>query len=165
MARIAIQPRESHPVFAPNPEQSLARPPASRQPSRELLTAWLLLLLDRKATHGYELRRQLVASGVQTEAGAMYRTLRRLETEGRAASTWEESDAGPRRRLYQVTAKGRDDLGELVEAITITRDVHAAFLEVHQAHAATAGVRAVPESGASDASDAYADDSRTDAVA
>jgi PadR family transcriptional regulator PadR len=145
MARAAIQPRETQPSVQPTPEQAPARSAPWRQPSRELLTAWLLLLLDRQPTHGYELRRQLHAGGVVTEPGAMYRTLRRLESEGRAASAWEQSDAGPRRRLYQITAKGRSDLDELVEAITVTRDVHAAFLEVHKEHAATAGVRAVPD--------------------
>ena len=102
-----------------------------RQPSRELLTAWLLLLLEDEATHGYELRRRLEAQGVFTEAGAMYRMLRRLERDGCAASSWAKSDTGPRRRLYQVTSRGRRELDRLVGSITATRDVHANFLRAH----------------------------------
>jgi DNA-binding PadR family transcriptional regulator len=100
-------------------------------PSRELLSAWLLMLLDRQASHGYELRRQLEAHGVTAESGAMYRVLRKLEEDGCAASTWAKSIAGPRRRLYELTAQGRSELGKLVATITAKRDVHAAFLTVH----------------------------------
>lgn len=136
MLQIVSQPRASLSVLEPGAEDRLASPAASRQPSRELLTAWLLLLLDGGATHGYELRRRLESHGVSTEAGAMYRLLRKLESEGCAASSWARSAAGPRRRLYQLTAKGRRDLDALVAAIAAMRDVHAAFLE---AHAAAAG--------------------------
>ncbi len=100
-------------------------------PSRELLSAWLLYLLARHASHGYELRRQLDAHGVSTESGAMYRALRKLEQDGFAASAWAKSIAGPRRRRYEITPAGRQELGQLVEAITVKRDVHAAFLTVH----------------------------------
>lgn len=116
-------------------EASQPAPVASCKPSRELVTAWILLLLDRRATYGYELHRQLQAHAVTTELGAMYRVLRRLEDEGCAASTWARSISGPRRRLYELTAQGRCELGALVAAITATRDVHAAFLHAHDAFA------------------------------
>ena len=132
MSQIVLEPTESRPTVQSPPEHSSSQPLAS-QPSRELLTAWLLLLLNRKATHGYALRRQLEAHGVEAEPGTLYRTLRRLESEGRAASTWAQSAAGPRRRLYRLTPHGRSHLDELVAAITVTRDVHAAFLLAHQA--------------------------------
>jgi len=135
MGQTALQPREPQPAAA-QALREVARPPGSAtfQPSRELLRAWLLLLLDEQATHGYELRRLLDAHGVRPETGAMYRTLRKLEDEGRAASRWQDSDAGPRRRLYEITPKGRHDLQDLVGAIKATRDVHSAFLQVHEAH-------------------------------
>jgi DNA-binding PadR family transcriptional regulator len=132
MPQTAFQPREtgSHARAV----RELPPPaPIGFQPSRELLTAWLLLLLDDGPTHGYQLRRMLEQHGVATETGAMYRTLRKLENEGRAASRWEDSAAGPRRRLYEVTNKGRRDLHELVCSIRLTRDVHTAFLQVHEA--------------------------------
>jgi PadR family transcriptional regulator, regulatory protein PadR len=106
---------------------------AARQPPRELLTAWLLLLLGREATHGYELRRRLEANGIVTDPAAMYRLLRKLETEGRAESFWGECVAGPRRRLYRLTPKGLRDLDALVRAIRNTCDTHAAFLQAHEA--------------------------------
>ncbi len=112
------------------------RPPtptgALPQPSRGLLTAWLLLLVERQPTHGYGLRRQLEAHGVKTEPGAMYRALRKLEGEGYATTSWAKSVSGPRRRQYQLTAQGRRELNVLVATITVTRDAHEAFLQAHQ---------------------------------
>jgi DNA-binding PadR family transcriptional regulator len=105
--------------------------PECGQPSRELLAAWLLLLLRRRPGHGYDLQRQLETLGIPTESGAMYRALRRLEREGFTQSSWAKSVAGPQRRLYSVTAKGRRELEALVAAITVKRDVHAAFLDAH----------------------------------
>jgi PadR family transcriptional regulator, regulatory protein PadR len=93
--------------------------------------AWLLLLLCRRSGHGYDLQRRLEALGVITESGAMYRALRRLESDGFAESSWAKSVAGPRRRLYNVTSTGRRELDQLVGAITVKRDVHAAFLDAH----------------------------------
>ena len=114
--------------------------PAARQTARCLLTAWLLLLLERQPTHGYELGRRLEAHGVVTNAGAMYRTLRKLEQDGYTSSTWEKSVAGPRRRHYRLTAQGLRELDRRVKDITVTRDVNAAFLD------ARAGARG-PASG------------------
>ena len=92
------------------------------------------MLLDGGASHGYDLRRQLDSHGVAAESGAMYRTLRKLEQEGCASSSWEQSAAGPRRRLYNLTAEGRRELNLLVDAITVKRDVHSAFLAAHAGH-------------------------------
>ena len=121
----------------PQPDLQIEAAPdaaASRQPPRELLTAWLLLLLGREASHGYELRRLLEENGLVTDPAAMYRVLRKLEREGRAESFWGKSIAGPRRRLYRLTEKGLTDLDALVAAIRITCDSHAAFLQAHEAH-------------------------------
>ena len=110
-----------------------AEPAAARQPPRELLTAWLLLLLGREASHGYELRRRLEANGIVTDPAAMYRVLRKLESEGRAESFWGKPVAGPRRRLYRLTPMGLSELDALVSAIRVTCDTHAAFLQAHEA--------------------------------
>lgn len=113
-------------------EDRSAAPTPGRQPSRVLLTAWLLLLLEAEPTHGYELRRRLEAHGVKTEAGAMYRTLRKLEQDGHTTSTWMKSGIGPRRRYYRLTPQGRRQLDERVAHITVERDVRAAFLQARE---------------------------------
>ncbi|HWI06152.1 MAG TPA: helix-turn-helix transcriptional regulator [Solirubrobacteraceae bacterium] len=102
-----------------------------RPPACELLTAWVLLLLDDASCHGYELRGRLEAAGVMTDTGAVYRVLRKLERDGCAASSWETSEAGPRRRLYRLTARGRRALAANATRIAAARDDHAAFLDAH----------------------------------
>lgn len=128
MPQLVPQPQDLR-ADAPAEAARLSVVPPARQTSRELLTAWLLLLLERQPSHGYELHRQLQAYGVQTEMGVMYRTLRKLEDGGCAASRWTESVAGPRRRRYELTDAGRRELDELVDSITSTRDRHSAFLD------------------------------------
>lgn len=133
MSHIVLPPRAS-PSMVQHAHEDLPPSPAPapvRRPPRQLITAWMLFLLNRQATHGYELHRQLAAHGMSIELGAMYRTLRKLEDDGCAASSWATSVAGPRRRLYELTTKGRRELNALVQAITATRDVHAAFLRAH----------------------------------
>ena len=65
------------------------------------------------------------------DTGAVYRVLRKLERDGCAESSWAASAAGPRRRLYRLTDKGRQALAENVAVIAATRDDHAAFLQAH----------------------------------
>lgn len=133
MSQIAQEQRASRVQVQDTYEERQPTPDKSRNQSRELVTAWLLSLLDRQATHGYELHRQLEAHGVTTEISAMYKTLRKLEDKGCAASSWAESVAGPRRRLYRLTGKGRSELETLVREITAARDVDAAFLNARTA--------------------------------
>ena len=131
MSPTALDPRQAATAIDAVLDDEQAAGRGWRQPSRELLTAWLLLLLEDQAVHGYELRRRLETYGVTTEPGALYRMLRKLESDGCAASSWAKSAAGPQRRLYQVTAKGRRELEQLVGTITAARDIHAAFLQAH----------------------------------
>jgi PadR family transcriptional regulator, regulatory protein PadR len=112
--------------------------PAAVRPDKELLTGWLLLLLDRGATYGYKLRRELDAEGLDTDPGTVYRVLRRLERDGLVQSRWMGSVAGPRRRFYRLTAKGRRMLSEIAELITTVRDSHDAFVRAY-AHASEPG--------------------------
>lgn len=102
--------------------------PAAARPDKGLLTAWLLLLLRDGATYGYNLRRELQGRGMRTDPAAMYRMLRAYEDEGWVQSRWATSDAGPRRRMYRLTRKGRRALEELAGVISASRDTQDRFL-------------------------------------
>lgn len=108
----------------------LRAPPApdAARPDRGLLTAWLLLLLRDGATYGYNLRRELQVRGMKADPAAMYRMLRAYEDEGWVQSRWVASDAGPRRRIYRLTRKGRRTLEQLAGLITANRDTQDRFL-------------------------------------
>jgi DNA-binding PadR family transcriptional regulator len=93
--------------------------------------AWLLLLLVDAPSYGYVLRRELSARGLEIEPGTLYRTLRELERGELITSQWMEPAAGPRARVYTLTAEGRSCLDELAAGIEQGRAAQTAFLDAH----------------------------------
>ena len=102
--------------------------PSPARPDRDLLVAWVLLLIERADAHGYGLRRRLETYGVSADTTALYRTLRRLESDGLVLSRWTKSTAGPARRQYRLTEHGRRGLHELATLIAVDRAQRDAFL-------------------------------------
>lgn len=134
--RDAKGPQDVQPDAARAPAPARARP---LRPGRELLAAWLLLVLENGASYGYELRRELDVHGVHADPATLYRVLRTLDGAGWVESRWMRPSAGPRRRFYRVTARGRRNLDELAVVIGRIRDTHASFLA---AYAAASGASA-----------------------
>lgn len=78
---------------------------------KDFVRPCLLLLLREGEAHGYELAERLCAFGFDhSDPGALYRALRRLESEGLVESGWEPSQSGPPRRVYGLTAQGIEEL-------------------------------------------------------
>ena len=48
-----------------------------------------------------------------TQEGTLYPLLSKMRREGFVDYEWQESDAGPPRKYYRLTAKGRTQLAEL----------------------------------------------------
>lgn len=75
----------------------------------ELATLGLLL---REPLHGYRLKQQLelfMSSCISVNYGAIYPLLRRLEERGNVETLAQEAgEAGPSRKIYGITAEGRD---------------------------------------------------------
>ena len=74
----------------------------------------LLAALDGKPAHGYAIAEALRANSGQTfdlAEGTLYPALHRLERAGLLTSRWS-SDSGRRRRVYQLSVKGRRALAE-----------------------------------------------------
>jgi DNA-binding PadR family transcriptional regulator len=111
---------------------SPSQPSRPLRPHKELLTAWLLLLLERYPSYGYELRRELAANGLVIDSSALYRALRQLERDGWVESQWTLSEAGPRRRLYRLTPSGRENLNAIAALIRDIRDVNDSFVRAHE---------------------------------
>ncbi len=116
------------------PEGSLQAPSTQQplRPHKELLVGWLLLHLDAGATYGYDLRRDFDAERLSPDPGAMYRMLRRLEADKWVQSRWMGSAAGPRRRFYRLTGRGRRNLDEIARVIATIRDTHDAYLHAFE---------------------------------
>lgn len=96
---------------------------------KDFRTAWLLLLLRNGPSYGYELRRELELRARDLDPAVMYRTLRVMEANGFITSHWMRSDAGPKRRVYDITPAGRVELERIAVVIRSTRDLHSEFLE------------------------------------
>ncbi len=81
----------------------------------------VLLVLARLGTaHGYQIAAEAAPLAV-THAGidgaAVYRTLRRLEATECVTSMWDTTGGGPARRLYTLTERGLEHLGEWAEVL------------------------------------------------
>src|SRR5690348_4942757 len=77
-------------------------------------TAYALLgLLEPQPSHGYELKRafdERFGADKPLPFGQVYATLARHERDGRAAIVGTAAGAGPDRKTYAITDRGRDDL-------------------------------------------------------
>lgn len=120
----------------PAREAETAAAPASElrplRPHKELLVGWLLLHLDAGATYGYDLRREFNAHRLTPDPSTVYRMLRKLETDKWVQSRWLSPAAGPRRRFYRLTTRGRRNLDEIALLIAAIRDSHDAYLRVYE---------------------------------
>ena len=100
------------------------------QPKNFVLPCLLLLLREGPA-HGYDLVDRLAPFGFNSDPPVVYRNLRRMEAERLVESSWDTSGKGPARRVYQLTARGRDHLDAWTIAIKYQREVLDAFLNRH----------------------------------
>ena len=95
---------------------------------RQYLRPCLLLLLAESTAHGYDLLEKLREFGLERDAGGLYRTLRAMEHEGLVVSEWEVSAAGPDRRTYRLTPRGRERLHAWTRGLSDTQDSIDRFL-------------------------------------
>ncbi len=97
---------------------------------RHYLKPCLLLLLAEGPSHGYELLEQVRRMGIKgAEPGGLYRYLRAMEKEEMVSSWWEPSQAGPARRTYVLTEKGRKGLNESVQSLREVREILVSLLD------------------------------------
>jgi DNA-binding PadR family transcriptional regulator len=81
--------------------------------TRRFLRPAVLLLLAETPCHGYELMGKLKEFGMDQSSmdpSVLYRMLRNMEREGQTESSLNDSGAGPARKVYQLTAEGREVL-------------------------------------------------------
>jgi PadR family transcriptional regulator PadR len=96
----------------------------------------LLLLLAKKASHGYELMeclRSIPGAENLSDPGMLYRTLRQLEESEVVCSTWDTGGNGPARRIYELTPIGREYLDTWAAEIRKTRTYLGDFLSEYEA--------------------------------
>ncbi len=95
----------------------------------------VLLLLQEKPRHGYELLDELTAllpGDVRPDFGNLYRMLRALEAEGLVKSEWQSDMPGPARRIYQLTGAGSELLDRWVSALGKTQGRISGFVHRYE---------------------------------
>lgn len=99
---------------------------------RVSLPMLILSVLAVAPRHGYGIAQALVSAELHPIKGAqLYPALARLEGAGEIVARWEQSEAGPARKVYELTVPGRTRLEELraewhvfVEAVEAVGLVH-----------------------------------------
>ncbi|GAA2401456.1 PadR family transcriptional regulator [Actinomadura vinacea] len=91
----------------------------------------VLALLAKEPSHGYELRarlrRALGPLGEELNAGQVYVTLRRLEKAGLAEARVAAQSDRPDRKVYELTAAGRDRVAEWLTDVGWSRPAPTEF--------------------------------------
>ncbi len=95
----------------------------------------LLLLLEERSSHGYELIERMKSFGVATrDPSVIYRNLNQLEEWGLVSSSWDTTAAGPGppRRVYSISEEGRRTLHSWAEDIRQQKGHMERFLEAYR---------------------------------
>jgi PadR family transcriptional regulator PadR len=73
----------------------------------------ILRIIDADRLYVADMLKRLSATEFATQEGTLYPLLSRMRREELVDYEWKESEAGPPRKYYQLTAKGRTALAEL----------------------------------------------------
>ena len=79
------------------------------QLKKGVLDICILAILNQKDCYGYELV-ETISGEIQISEGTLYPILRRLEKEGYLQKYQKESNKGPSRKYYRLTASGKSHL-------------------------------------------------------
>jgi PadR family transcriptional regulator PadR len=92
-----------------------------------LLEFLLLKIIAADKVYVADILKQLSATEFATQEGTLYPLLSKMRREGLLDYEWQESDAGPPRKYYKLTARGRDQLKETSD---YWRKIHATVTDL-----------------------------------
>ena len=78
-----------------------------------LLEYLILKIVAADKVYAADILRRLSATDFATQEGTLYPLLSKMRRDGLLDYEWQESDAGPPRKYYELTAKGKSQLGDL----------------------------------------------------
>jgi len=98
------------------------------QMRKGILEYCILSVLSRNSCYASDIIRELKEAKVIVVEGTLYPLLTRQKNAGLLSYRWEESQQGPPRKYYELTAEGREYLSdldrswdELVESVNLIR--------------------------------------------
>lgn len=80
-----------------------------------LLEFLVLKIIAAQQVYAADILRELGGTEFTTQEGTLYPLLSKLRREQLVDYVWQESEAGPPRKYYQLTARGRDQLRETLD--------------------------------------------------
>ena len=80
-----------------------------------LLEFLILRIVASNKVYVADMLERLSDTEFATQEGTLYPLLSKMRREGLVDYEWQESDAGPPRKYYELTAKGKAQLAELNE--------------------------------------------------
>jgi PadR family transcriptional regulator PadR len=78
-----------------------------------LLEYLILKIVAAEKVYAADILKHLSVTDFATQEGTLYPLLSKMRRDGLLDYEWRESDAGPPRKYYELTAKGRSQLREL----------------------------------------------------
>ena len=78
-----------------------------------LLEFLILKIVAGNPVYVADMLKHLGPTEFATQEGTLYPLLSKMRREGLVDYEWQESDAGPPRKYYELTPKGKSMLGEL----------------------------------------------------
>lgn len=78
-----------------------------------LLEFLILKIVASDKVYVADILKRLSGTEFATQEGTLYPLLSKMRRDGLVDYEWQESDAGPPRKYYQLTAKGKSQLAEL----------------------------------------------------
>ena len=80
-----------------------------------LLEFLILKIVAANKVYVADILERLSDTDFATQEGTLYPLLSKMRRDGLLEYEWQESDAGPPRKYYELTAKGKTQLSELNE--------------------------------------------------
>ena len=80
-----------------------------------LLEFLILKIIASDKVYVADILRRLSTTEFATQEGTLYPLLSKMRREGSVEYEWQESDAGPPRKYYKLTSRGKSHLDELAE--------------------------------------------------
>ena len=78
-----------------------------------LLEFLILKIVATDKVYVADILKRLTDTDFATQEGTLYPLLSKMRRDGLVDYEWQESDAGPPRKYYRLTAKGKSQLAEL----------------------------------------------------
>jgi PadR family transcriptional regulator PadR len=97
---------------------------------RGVLEFCVLALVAKEDRYGFDIAKALSSvAPIAISEGTVYPLLSRLRRDGSVETTWVESESGPPRKYYAITARGRRALADFIDEWASFRDAVDSLLQ------------------------------------